>query len=53
MSADQQAEILASVPLGRVGGVEAIAETVAFLVQGSRYVSGQIIAVDGGRSVWG
>jgi len=53
MSAEQQADILASVPLGREGGVDAIAETVAFLVQGSRYVSGQIIAVDGGRSVWG
>ncbi len=53
MSPAQQAEILASVPLRREGGVDAIAETVAFLVQGSRYISGQIIAVDGGRSVWG
>jgi pteridine reductase len=53
MSVEQQAQILATVPLGREGGVEAIAETVVFLVQGSRYISGQIIAVDGGRSVWG
>lgn len=53
MSAELQAEILASVPLAREGGVEAIAETVVFLACGSRYISGQVLAVDGGRSVWG
>lgn len=53
MSPAQQAEILASVPLAREGGVDAIAETVVFLACGSRYISGQVVAVDGGRSVWG
>lgn len=53
MDAATQAAVLASVPLGRVGGVQAIADAVAFLVAGSDYVNGQILAVDGGRSVWG
>lgn len=53
MTAAMQAEILRTVPMGRIGGVEAIAEAVVFLITGTRYINGQIIAVDGGRSVWG
>lgn len=53
MDAALQAQILASVPLGRIGGVDAVAEAIGFLITGTDYVSGQIIAVDGGRSVWG
>jgi len=53
MDAATQARILASVPLGRVGGVEAVAEAIEFLIAGTDYISGQILAVDGGRSVWG
>lgn len=53
MNAATQAQVLASVPLGRIGGVDAIAGAIEFLVAGSDYVSGQILAVDGGRSVWG
>ena len=36
---------------GRDAGAEQIAATVLFLVEGPDYVTGQIIAVDGGRSV--
>lgn len=43
-------EILKRIPLGRPAGAEQIAETVMFLVNGPDYVTGQIIAVDGGRS---
>lgn len=53
MDAATRAQVLASVPLGRIGGVEAIADAVEFLITGSDYVTGQILAVDGGRSVWG
>lgn len=53
MDAATQAAVLASVPLGRVGGEQAIADAVSFLLAGTDYVSGQILAVDGGRSVWG
>jgi len=53
MSAELQDSILRSVPLGRVGGFDSIADTITFLIDGTDYISGQIIAVDGGRSVWG
>ena len=53
MSVDLQQEILATVPLGRIGGFDSIADTIAFLIDGTDYISGQILAVDGGRSVWG
>lgn len=39
------------VPLGREGGVSDIAKTVAFLVIDAPYITGQILAVDGGRSL--
>ena len=37
--------------LKRVGEPDDIARTVAFLIAGAPYVTGQIIAVDGGRSI--
>ncbi len=48
-SATQQ-QILASVPLARSGSPEDIARTVAFLIEDAPYITGQIIAVDGGRT---
>jgi len=39
------------VPLGREGSPEEIARVVRFLVESAGYVTGQIIRVDGGRSV--
>jgi pteridine reductase len=42
--------ILARVPLGRTGSVEDVAAAVVFLA-GQRYITGQLIAVDGGRNV--
>lgn len=44
-------KILDRVPLGRPGGPEDIAETILFLIKKAPYITGQIIAVDGGRSV--
>ena len=45
-----KAEILQQIPLQRIGTPDDIANTVLFLLQ-SPYISGQIIAVDGGRSL--
>ncbi|MFM1892710.1 MAG: hypothetical protein RLZ44_1787 [Pseudomonadota bacterium] len=42
--------ILARIPLGRPGTPQDIADTVLFLVQAD-YMTGQILAVDGGRTV--
>jgi pteridine reductase len=47
----ERARIVATTPLGRVGSPEDIAQAVHFLAA-APYVTGQIIAVDGGRSIF-
>jgi pteridine reductase len=49
--AETRAAIIAQTPLKRVGEPDDIAKTVAFLLQDAPYITGQIIAVDGGRSL--
>lgn len=46
----QRQQVEANIPLQRTGAPEDIADAVAYLAQ-ARYVSGQVLAVDGGRSV--
>ncbi len=48
---DARQAILERIPMGRPAGAEQIARAVMFMVAGSDYVTGQILAVDGGRSV--
>lgn len=48
LSADVKEAMLSQIPLGRTGTPEDIAETVAFLCAGANYITGQVIAVDGG-----
>lgn len=43
--------IIGKIPLGRPGDPEDIATTILFLVRDAPYITGQIIAVDGGRSI--
>jgi pteridine reductase len=43
--------ILRQIPLGRAGKPDDIAGCVLYLVRDASYVTGQIIAVDGGRSI--
>ena len=50
LSDDAKATILEQVPLRRPGDPSDIASCVRFLVAEATYISGQIIAVDGGRS---
>jgi len=47
----ERERIVASTPLGRVGSPEDVAQAVHFLAV-APYVTGQILAVDGGRSVF-
>lgn len=47
-----QSDILARIPLARSGSPADIAGAVRFLLEEAPYITGQIIAVDGGRSVF-
>lgn len=46
-----KAKILERIPLARTGDAGDIARTVRFLVCDAPYISGQVIAVDGGRNL--
>lgn len=46
-----QADILRRTPLARIGSPEDIAGAVDFLLTDAPYITGQVLAVDGGRSV--
>jgi pteridine reductase len=47
----ERREVLEKIPLGRVGSPDDVTRAVLFLVSGSSFVTGQILAVDGGRSI--
>lgn len=49
---ERQRQVLARIPLGRTGTVEDVAMAVRYLIE-APYVTGQVLAVDGGRSVNG
>jgi pteridine reductase len=51
MSEAAQQTILRQVPLQRAGDPDDIAGCVLFLLRDASYVTGQIVAVDGGRSI--
>ncbi len=51
MSDAMQDAILKQIPLERAGSPDDIAGCVLYLVRDASYVTGQIIAVDGGRSI--
>lgn len=48
---EKRAAIVAQTLLQRVGAPDDIAKTVLFLMQDAPYITGQIIAVDGGKSI--
>jgi pteridine reductase len=51
MDAETEQLILKQVPLKRTGEPDDIARTILFLLKDGPYITGQIIAVDGGRSI--
>ena len=52
MEAELEATILRSIPLARLGDFEDLAGAVAYLALDAKYVTGQVLALDGGRSRW-
>ncbi len=52
LTEEKKKEMLSRIPLARKGVEKDIADTVAFLALDAGYITGQIIAVDGGRTVY-
>lgn len=50
-NAVMQEKVLAGIPLQRLGEPTDIARTIVFLLEEAPYITGQVIAVDGGRSL--
>lgn len=50
-SAQEQRNLKDKVPLGKIGNPDDIASTIVFLVCDAPYITGQVIAVDGGRTL--
>ena len=46
---EEREQLRARIPLGRFGSAEDVAQTVRFLIAGPGFITGQVIAVDGGR----
>lgn len=46
-----QRALLAKTPLGRIGEAVEVANAVAWLLSGATYTSGEVVRVDGGRSI--
>ncbi|RVU84049.1 pteridine reductase [Leucothrix sargassi] len=51
MQSDQMDEIVSKVALGKCGEPKDIAEMILFLVGKASYVTGQVLRVDGGRTI--
>jgi pteridine reductase len=43
--------IVRATPLARMGAVDDICQTAAWLIEQAKFTTGQVIAVDGGRSL--
>jgi pteridine reductase len=51
LSATQQAQIVERTLLKRAGAPQDVARTALFFAADAPYITGQVLAVDGGRSV--
>jgi len=51
MNDEKEQALLDRTPAGTPGTLEAIAKGVAYLVRDADFVTGQVIAIDGGQSI--
>ena len=52
MTADAKSQIASSIPMGRIGQPEEIADAVAFLASpAAKYITGQVLCIDGGMAM--
>lgn len=50
-SEEELDRVVKTIPLKRIGSPDDVVSTVLYLLQGTDFVTGQVIAVDGGRSI--
>ncbi len=48
---EEREAIIRATPLKRIGAPDDVAKTVLFLLEGSDFITGQVVVVDGGRSI--
>ena len=53
LSEAEKEEVMRKIPLQRTGSPADIANAVVFLCEGTDFMTGAVITVDGGRAVWG
>ncbi len=53
LSEAEREEVMRKTPLQRTGSPTDIANAVVFLCEGTDFMTGAVITVDGGRAVWG
>jgi pteridine reductase len=51
LSPQEAADLASRIPAGRFGSPDDVVEAAAFLLSGPKYVTGQLIRVDGGRAI--
>jgi 3-oxoacyl-[acyl-carrier protein] reductase len=52
LSPDQRQELMARIPLGRLGSPDDVASAVSFLAsEEAGYITGQVLTVDGGMTM--
>ena len=52
MSEEEKSEILQKIPMGSSGEAKDISNAVSYLVDGANYTTGQVLVIDGGRSLF-
>lgn len=53
LSETEREEVLRKTPLKRTGSPSDVANAVVFLCEGSTFMTGSVITIDGGRTIWG
>jgi NAD(P)-dependent dehydrogenase (short-subunit alcohol dehydrogenase family) len=51
MSEEEKAKVIAATPLKRIGSPDDVANAVLFLLEGSDFITGAVLPVDGGRLI--
>jgi NAD(P)-dependent dehydrogenase (short-subunit alcohol dehydrogenase family) len=51
MSEEERAKVIVATPLRRIGSPEDVANAVVFLLEGSDFITGAVLPVDGGRLI--